>query len=301
MCAVCESTMGVDWRAFSLLFLGRLAVFCEILFESQARDATRDVNDIGHGGVACVMGGQQWTERGTGWMPFVLRSLSVCACVSKTAASVAEQELIDAVVELDAIIEDHVRRNELDAAEDAREVRDRIKARLSRYVAGGSESIVYNADALETEEHLVAQPWTWQNHMSPVLGVFEQALLDVVQNSSLDKSVAIFNNYRGKFYELPQEQSDAAVAAGHRWNLAISETVLCIGFLTVLVPALIVGLTKLFCNCSGLKLHRLLSLVVAFPLLASCVTGAAWMFCDQVRGWCGVDACRSYMRRYMSW
>lgn len=77
----------------------------------------------------------------------------------------------------------------------------------------------------------------------------------------------------------------AAVAAGRKWNLALAE--LCVFVCVVCVaPTVSVMLCcRLGLGVSFLRLHRLLSLAVALPLLASCATGAAWMFCDQVR-WC---------------
>ena len=250
------------------------------------------------------------------WWPATLASSSSSSSSSRSGGSVMQQErlrLENAISELSNIIAEHKERGELEDAREATAVLERLNSRLrlsepglttaavsgdksqgqgsSPVVAGGDRNLVYEKSGVETENEagMAHIGLSWSDHVQPAFRVVSSSLAQWAGSGKFNEFAHVVDAlrheayYAGGLHLNKSEPMNLAVVDGHLWNLAAVE--MATSFLVFLVLPVVVTtcLPRCICGLSLMQLHRALSVIVALPLVVSCSTGAAWMFCEQVR------------------
>eukprot|EP00750_Incisomonas_marina_P002918 INCI12769.2.p1 GENE.INCI12769.2~~INCI12769.2.p1 ORF type:complete len:472 (-),score=82.55 INCI12769.2:43-1458(-) len=251
------------------------------------------------------------------WWPATLASSSSSSS-SRSGGSVMQQErlrLENAISELSNIIAEHKERGELEDAREATAVLERLNSRLrlsepglttaavsgdksqgqgsSPVVAGGDRNLVYEKSGVETENEagMAHIGLSWSDHVQPAFRVVSSSLAQWAGSGKFNEFAHVVDAlrheayYAGGLHLNKSEPMNLAVVDGHLWNLAAVE--MATSFLVFLVLPVVVTtcLPRCICGLSLMQLHRALSVIVALPLVVSCSTGAAWMFCEQVLEW----------------
>lgn len=174
---------------------------------------------------------------------------------------------------------------------------------------GGTSNMVYDSlDSDASESRLLSyvdlKPFNVTRHVYPAVSMLSCCMSKIAFVASPTQYMDIFNECRSNIYhrnlhaireeftgagETPNMMMDNKVPitilyGDDMWSIAISE-VLLIWLLLALIVLISLVVVRFFCGASLLHVHRLLAAIIAVPLIVSSITGALWMFCDQIMKW----------------